>query len=147
VRGLDEAAMDPALVPRLRAVRVRLALAHGDLDAASAGIGSRSAPELRAALADTALGVGRTAIERHACARALAAYRQALDVDAGRTARAAAAAGLVRAALGCENPDATMIGLGVLAESMHPLLRRAATVIATTQQREQATPVSDRRGG
>ena len=134
---LDDASVDPMLVPKLGRVRVRLAMARGDLDAAAARIGNRANPELRAELAHAAIVAGRTASDEGGCSRALAAFRQALDADGGRTARTAAGAGLVRAALACGDPEATMTGLGVLAESPHPLLRRAATVIATTQTDEK----------
>ncbi len=149
ISGLDEAAVDPALVPPLRTLKVRLALARGDIETASAAIGNRAAPELRAEIADDALRAGRAATERHVCASAVVAYQQALDADGGRTARAAAGAGLVRAALVCQNPDATMTGLGVLAESSHPLLRRAATVLAATrvEDKQQARVQPARREG
>jgi hypothetical protein len=147
VAGLDDAAVDPVIVPKLRRVRVRLALAQGDLDAAAGAIGSRAIPELRAELAHRAIEVGRDASQA-SCRQAVVAFRRALDADGGRTVRAAAGAGLVRAALACGDRDAATSGLGVLAESPHPLLRRAAAVIATTQtedQRRTATPV--RQGG
>jgi len=137
ISGLDEAAVDPVLVPKLRRVRVRLALARGDLEAAADGIGTRATPELRAELADAAIRAGRTASEARSCRPAVIAFRHALDADGGRTARAAAGAGLVRAALACGDPDATLNGLGVLAESPHPLLRRAAAAIAKTQVDEK----------
>jgi AMIN domain len=133
VAGLDEAAVDPALVPKLRRVRVRLALARGDFDGAASGIGTRIVPELRAELAQHAIVAGRQATREHACGRAVRAFRQALEADGDRTARAAAGAGLVHAALVCRDADATASGLGVLAESPHPLLRRAATAIAGRQ--------------
>lgn len=149
VTGLDEAAVDPALAPKLHRLRVRLALARGDLEGAAAGIGERANPELRAELAHAAIAAGRTAGGQRACRRGIVAFRQALDADGGRTARAAAGAGLVRSALACADREATMTGLGVLAESPHPLLRRAASVIATTQEDEQHAPGarSGRRGG
>jgi len=149
ISGLDEAAVDPALVPPLRNLKVRLALARGDIETASAAIGNRAAPELRAEIADDALRAGRVATERHVCPSAVVAYQQALDADGGRTARAAAGAGLVRAALVCQNPDAVMTGLGVLAESSHPLLRRAATVLAATrvEDKQQARVQPARREG
>jgi hypothetical protein len=77
----------------------------------------------------------------------VAAFKTALDADGGRTANAAAGAGLVRAALACADTDATTHGLGVLAESPHPLLRRAASAIAKTQvdEKQPAAPVG--RGG
>jgi hypothetical protein len=148
VAGLEDVAVDPVLVPKLRRVRVRLALARDDLEGAATGIGTRVIPELRAELAQHAIVAGRRATREHACPRAVVAFRQALDADGGRTARAAAGAGLVRAALVCGDGEATMSGLGVLAESPHPLLRRAAAVIASTQTEEPrhaAAPV--RRGG
>jgi hypothetical protein len=148
--GIDEVAVDPALVPKLRRLRARLALARGDLDGASTSIGTRAMPELRAEVAHAALEAGRSAMDKRVCRRAVVAYRQALDVDGGRTARTAAAAGLVRAALSCRDADATMQGLGVLAESPHPLLRRAASVIAATQTedaRETAIKARSKRGG
>jgi hypothetical protein len=147
IAGLDDAAVDPVLVPKLRRVRVRLALARDDLDGAANGIGTRMIPELRAELAHRAIVAGRQATREHACGRAVAAFRQALDADDGRTARAAAGAGLVRAALACGDGEATMSGLGVLAESPHPLLRRAAAVIATTQTEEPRRAAAVRRGG
>ncbi|MGH7893945.1 MAG: AMIN domain-containing protein, partial [Candidatus Binatia bacterium] len=150
VAGLDDAAVDPALVPHLRALEVRLALAQGDVEAAAGAIGNRAAPDLRAEVAEVALRAGRTASERRACSRAVVAYRQALEADGGRTARAAAGAGLVRAALACQNPEATMTGLGVLAESSHPLLRRAAALLAATRveekQHAKAEPARDGGG-
>ncbi len=133
VSGLDEAAVDPMLAPKLRRIGVRLALARGDLEGAAAGIANRAIPELRAELANAALRAGATASERRGCRPAVAAFRQALDADGGRTARVAAGAGLVRAALACADPEAVTTGLGVLAESPHPLLRRAATAIAKRQ--------------
>ncbi len=148
VAGLDEAAVDPVLVPKLQRVRVRLALAHDDFDGAASGIGTRVLPELRAELAARAIVAGRRATQAHACRRAVDAFRRALDADGGRTARAAAGAGLVRAALACRDGEAAMSGLGVLAESPHPLLRRAAAVIATTQTEETRTATAiGRRGG
>jgi hypothetical protein len=147
VAGLDEATVDPMLAPKLRRVQVRLALARGDLATAVAGIGNRASPELRAELADAAIRVGRSASDPRSCRRGVAAFKTALDADGGRTANAAAGAGLVRAALACADTDATTHGLGVLAESPHPLLRRAATAIAKTQvdEKQPATPVG--RGG
>jgi hypothetical protein len=147
VAGLDEAAIDPVLAPKLRRVHVRLALARGDLEAAAAGIGNRATPDLRAELADVAIRTGRAAADQRSCRRAVAAFRTALDADGGRTARAAAGAGLVRAALACADTEATMNGLGVLAESPHPLLRRAATAIAKTQVEEKRPASSVGRGG
>jgi hypothetical protein len=148
VAGLDDAAIDPVLVPKLQRVRVRLALARDDLDGAATGIGTRVIPELRAELAHRAIVAGRKATRQHACRPAVAAFQKALDADGGRTARAAAGAGLVRAALACGDGEATMSGLGILAESPHPLLRRAAAVIATTQTDEQRHAVAPgRRGG
>jgi hypothetical protein len=128
-------------------VQIRLALARGDLAAAVAGIGNRANPELRAELADAAIRVGRSASDKRSCRRGVAAFKTALDADGGRTANAAAGAGLVRAALVCADADATTHGLGVLAESAHPLLRRAATAIAKTQvdEKQPAAPVG--RGG
>jgi hypothetical protein len=148
VAGLDDAAVDPVIVPKLRRVRVRLALAQGDLDGAAGAIGTRAIPELRAELAHRAIEVGRDASQARSCRQAVVAFRRALDADGSRTVRAAAGAGLVRSALACGDRDAATSGLGVLAESPHPLLRRAAAVIATTQtedQRRTATPV--RQGG
>jgi hypothetical protein len=147
VAGLDEAMVDPMIAPKLRRVQIRLALARGDLAAAVAGIGNRASPDLRAELADAAIRVGRSASDRRSCQRGVAAFKTALDADGGRTANAAAGAGLVRAALACADGDATMHGLGVLAESAHPLLRRAATAIAKTQveEKQPAAPVG--RGG
>lgn len=148
--GLDEAAIDPALVPPLRRLQVRIALADGDLDAAADAIGTRAAPELRAELARAALEAGRIASARRACARAVVAFRHALDADGGRTARAAAGAGLVQAARACENPEETMAGLGVLAESTHPLLRRAAAALAAMrveENRQAAATARDDGGG
>jgi hypothetical protein len=148
--GLDDATVDPALVPKLRRLRTRLALARGDVEAAATSIGNRAAPELRAEIAHAALESGRAAMDKRVCRQALVAYRQALDADGGRTARTAAAAGLVRAALSCRDAEATMQGLGVLAESPHPLLRRAASVIAATQTdeaRETAIHARSKRGG
>lgn len=149
VTGLDEAAVDPTLAPKLRRLRVRLALARGDFEGAAAGIGDRANPELRSELAHAAIAAGRSADGQRACRRGIVAFRQALDADGGRTARAAAGAGLVRSAIACADREATMTGLGVLAESPHPLLRRAASVIATTQEDEQHAPgkQSGRRGG
>jgi hypothetical protein len=148
VAGLDDAAVDPVLVPKLQRVRVRLALARGDLEGAAAGIGTRVIPELRAELAQHAIAAGRQATREHACRRAVSAFRHALDADSGRTARAAAGAGLVRAALACGDGEATMSGLGILAESPHPLLRRAAAAIATTQTDEPRNAAAAvRRGG
>ena len=147
IAGLDEAAVDPVLAPKLRRVHVRLALARGELEAAAAGIGNRATPELRAELASAAIRTGRAASEQRSCRRAVVAFRTALDADGGRTARAAAGAGLVRAALACADAEATMNGLGVLAESPHPLLRRAATAIAKTQVEEKRPARSAGRGG
>ena len=148
VTGLDEASVDPVLVPKLRRVQVRLALARGDLEGAATRIGKRTTPELRAELAYTAIAAGRVASEQRACGRALVAFRQALDADGGRMARTAAGAGLVQAALVCDDAEATMAGLGVLAESPHPLLRRAAAAIATTQtDGERQAARTERQGG
>jgi hypothetical protein len=149
VTGLDEVAVDPALAPKLRRLRVRLALARGDFEGAAAGIGGRANPELRSELAHAEIAAGRSADGQRACRRGIVAFRQALDADGGRTARAAAGAGLVRSAIACADREATMTGLGVLAESAHPLLRRAASVISTTQEDEQHAPGKQpgRRGG
>jgi hypothetical protein len=146
VAGLEEGAVDPALMPKLRQLRVRLALARGELALAAQGIGNQADPILRAELATTALDAGRVATDRHACGAAVDAYRRALDAEGGRTARAAAAAGLVRAALACDDADATATGLGVLAESPHPLLRRAAAVIAATQTDAKRQVTQPQRG-
>jgi hypothetical protein len=150
VSGLDEAAVDPMLAPKLRRIAVRLALARGDLDGAAGRIANRAIPELRAELANAALRAGKTASERRGCRHAMEAFRRALDADGGRTARAAAGAGLVRAALACADSEAVTTGLGVLAESPHPLLRRAAMAIAKTQvddKRAAAPSQSDPVGG
>jgi len=148
VAGLDEAMVDPMLGSKLRRVQVRLALARGDLAAAVAGIGTRTNPELRAELADAAIRVGRSASDQRSCRRGVAAFKTALDADGGRTGNAAAGAGLVRAALACADTEATTHGLGVLAESPHPLLRRAATAIAKTQVDEKQQPAAPvGRGG
>ena len=56
--GLDDATVDPALVPKLRRLRTRLALARGDVEAAATSIGNRAAPELRAEIAHAALESG-----------------------------------------------------------------------------------------
>lgn len=148
VTGLDDAAVDPVLVPKLRRLRVRLALARSDFEGAAAGIAGRAIPELRAELAHAATVAGRTALHQRSCRRAVVAFRHALDADGGRAARAAAAAGLVRASLACGDADATMTGLGVLAESPHPLLRRVAAAIASTQaEAERHAAAATRQGG
>jgi hypothetical protein len=147
IAGIDDAAVVPVPAPKLQRAPGRLALARDDPAGAATGIGTRVIPELRAELAHRAIVAGRKATREHACRRAVAAFRQALDADGGRTARAAAGAGLVRAALACGDGEATMSGLGVLAESPHPLLRRAAAVIATTQTDEPRHAVATRRGG
>ena len=146
VAGLDESTVDPMLAPKLRRVQVRLALARGDLAAAVTGIGNRASPELRAELADAAIRVGRGASDKQSCKRGVVAFKTALDADGGRTANAAAGAGLVRAGLACADADAATHGLGVLAESPHPLLRRAATAIAKTQVDEKPAPTAGRGG-
>jgi hypothetical protein len=145
VVGLDESTVDPMLAPKLRRVQVRLALARGDLAAAVAGIGNRASPELRAELADAAIRVGRGASDKRSCKRGVIAFKTALDADGGRTANAAAGAGLVRAGLACLDADAATHGLGVLAESPHPLLRRAATAIANAVE-EKPAPAAGRGG-
>jgi len=146
VAGLDESTVDPMLAPKLRRVQVRLALARGDLAGAVAGIGNRASPELRAELADAAIRVGRGASDKQSCKRSVIAFKTALDADGGRTANAAAGAGLVRAGLACADTDAATHGLGVLAESPHPLLRRAATAIAKTQVDQKPAPTAGRGG-
>jgi hypothetical protein len=147
VAGLDDSTVDPMLAPKLRRVQVRLALARGDLAGAVAGIGNRASPELRAELADAAIRVGRGASDERSCRRGVVAFKTALDADGGRTANAAAGAGLVRAGLACADADAATHGLGVLAESPHPLLRRAATAIAKTQVDEKRpVPVAGQGG-
>jgi len=147
VAGLDEGTVDPMLGSKLRRVQVRLALARGDLAAAVAGIGTRTNPELRAELADAAIRVGRGASDKRSCRRGVVAFKTALDADGGRTANAAAGAGLVRAGLACADGDAATHGLGVLAESPHPLLRRAATAIAKTQVDEKRPAPTAGQGG
>ena len=140
VAGLDESnGRSDAGGSKLRRVQVRLALARGDLAAAVAGIGNRTNPELRAELAeDAAIRVGRGASDKRSCQRGVVAFKTALDADGGRTANAAAGAGLVRAGLACADADAaTHQGSGVLAESPHPLLRRAATAVRRTQVDEK----------
>jgi hypothetical protein len=147
--SLGETGLDPVTALRLRRLRARIALAEGDFGAAATAIGDRGAPDLRAALAHVALAAGRAASERRACRRALAAYQQALDADGGRTVRAAAGAGLVRTALVCADAGARSTGLGVLAESSHPLLRRAAAALAPPRpwETEQARAEGIRSGG
>jgi len=129
VRALDGQPAAGALAAPLAAVRVRVALADGDLDAAGPLTDAWHDPELASRLARTTLAIAQRAAAARSWARARAAYERVLAADVDATLRDAAAVGLVSVTLATDDHAAAREATATLASSGDPLVRRAAAVL------------------